>query len=207
MPHKSLLQECPTRVSYKSAPQECPIRVPHKSLLQECPTRVSYKSAPQECPPRAPYKSVPQRQVGHTSSLQNETSVSYETSSKSHMSSLENERFVRDFLENSRFKSPKRAFRMRLPPKATRQVSKNLPNERFVGDFLKNSHVKVCKTSVFRTRLPPKVKYSQGQVVGRDSYAYYWRFSGTICDFHKVAREGVLVEEGAVSRRGKKGII
>ena len=46
---KSVLQECPTRVSYKSD-QECPRRVSHKSVLQECPTRVSYKSVPQECP-------------------------------------------------------------------------------------------------------------------------------------------------------------
>ena len=53
------------------------------------------------------------------------TSVSYETSSKSHASSLKkNERFVRDFLQNSHVKSPKRAFRTRLPPKVTCQVPK-----------------------------------------------------------------------------------
>ena len=52
------------------------------------------------------------------------TSVSYETSSKSPASSLQNERFVRDFLQKSHVKSPKRAFRTRLPPKVTRQVSK-----------------------------------------------------------------------------------
>ena len=58
--------------------------------------------------------------------------------------------------------SQKRAFRTRLPPKVTRQVSKTSvsyetsskshmsspQNERFVRDFLKNSHVKVCKTNV-----------------------------------------------------------
>ena len=90
------------------------------------------------------------------------TSVSYETSSKSHASSLKNEHFVRDFLQKSHVKSQKRAFPTRLPPKVTRQVSKTsvsfetsskshtsrLQNERFVRDFLKNSHVKVCKTSV-----------------------------------------------------------
>ena len=90
-------------------------------------------------------------------------SVSYETSSKSHASRLQDERFVRDFLQKSRVKSPKRAFHTRLPPKVTRQVSKtsvsyetsskshvsSLQNyERFVRDFLRNSHVKVCKTSV-----------------------------------------------------------
>ena len=52
------------------------------------------------------------------------TSVSYETSSKSHASSLKNERFLRDFLQKSHVKSPKRAFRTRLPPKVTCQVPK-----------------------------------------------------------------------------------
>ena len=56
------------------------------------------------------------------------TSVSYETSSKSHAPSLKNERFVRDFLQKSHVKS--------------------LQNERFVRDFLQKSHVKVCKTNV-----------------------------------------------------------
>ena len=81
-----------------------------------------------------------------------------------------------NFLQKSRAQSPKRAFRTRLPPKVTCQVSKtsvsyetaskshtstsvsyetssksrasSLEDERFVRDFLKNSHVKVCKTSV-----------------------------------------------------------
>ena len=75
------------------------------------------------------------------------TSVSCETSSKSHVSSLQNERFVRDslqrshvksrfvrdFLQMSRVKSPKRAFRTRLPPKLTCQ---SLQGEHFVRDFL-----------------------------------------------------------------------
>ena len=64
------------------------------------------------------------------------TSISYETSSKSHTSSLQNERFVRDFLKKSHVKSPKRAFRTRLPQKLTRQ---SLQNERFVRDFLRKS--------------------------------------------------------------------
>ena len=62
----SVLQECPTRVShksvpqesYKTVPQECPTRVSHKSVLQKCPTRVSRKSVPQECPIRVSHKSV-----------------------------------------------------------------------------------------------------------------------------------------------------
>ena len=64
------------------------------------------------------------------------TSVSHETSSKSHTSSLQNERFVRDFLKKSHVKSPKRAFRTRLPQKLTRQ---SLQTERFVRDFLQKS--------------------------------------------------------------------
>ena len=112
-----------------------------------------------------------------TQSARSHARVSYKTSSKSHASRLQDERFVRDFLQRSRVKSPKRAFRTRLtpkvkaarrafrtrlPPKVTHQVSKtsvsretsskshtsSLQNERFVRDFLKNSHVKVCKTSV-----------------------------------------------------------
>ena len=87
---------------------------------------------------------------------------SYETSSKSHAARLQDERFVRDFLQKSRVNSQKRAFLTRLPPKVTRQVSKTSvsyetsskshmsspQNERFARDFLKNSHVKVCKTNV-----------------------------------------------------------
>ena len=45
------------------------------------------------------------------------TSASYETPSKSEAPSLQNARFVRDFLQKSSAKSPKRAFRTRLPPK------------------------------------------------------------------------------------------
>ena len=61
--------------------------------------------------------------------------------------------FVRDFLQKSHVKSPKRAFRTRLPPKVTCQVSKtsvsyetsskshvsSLQNERVVRDFLQKS--------------------------------------------------------------------
>ena len=90
-----------------------------------------------------------------------------------HAARLQDERFVRDFLQKSRVKSQKRAFRTRLPPKVTRQVSKtsvsyetsskshasSLKNEhfvRFVRDFLKKSHVKSPKRTL-RTRLPQKL--------------------------------------------------
>ena len=55
------------------------------------------------------------------------TSVSYETSSKTKASSLQNERFARDFLQKSRA---------------------SLQNKRFVRDFLQKSHVKVSKTNI-----------------------------------------------------------
>ena len=52
------------------------------------------------------------------------TSVSYETSSKIHSSSLQNKRFARDFLKTSHLKSAKQAFRTRPPPTVTHQVCK-----------------------------------------------------------------------------------
>ena len=71
--YKSVPQECPTRVSQKSVPQECPTGVSHKSVAEECPTRVSYKSVLQECPTRVSHKSVLQEcptRVTHKSVLQ-----------------------------------------------------------------------------------------------------------------------------------------
>ena len=59
MSHKTVLQECPTRVSHNSDRQEYPTRVSSKSVPQDCFTRVSYKSALQECPITVSYKSVP----------------------------------------------------------------------------------------------------------------------------------------------------
>ena len=66
------------------------------------------------------------------------SSVSYETSSKSHTSSLQNERFVRDFLKKSHIKSPKRAF-----------------------ETSSKTHTSKSAKRAFRTRLPPKVKRKQ----------------------------------------------
>ena len=56
--------------------------------------------------------------------------------SHSNTSSLQNERFVGDFLQKSHVKSPRRAFRTRLAQKLTCQ---SLQNERFVRDFLQKS--------------------------------------------------------------------
>ena len=59
---------------------------------------------------------------------------SYETSSKSHAARLQDELFVRDFLQKSRVKSQKRAFRTKLPPKVTQEFPtrvshKSVPQE------------------------------------------------------------------------------
>ena len=59
LPSKSVVQS-PTS---KSAPQECLTRLSyktHKSLLQECPTKVSDHGVVQECPTRVSHNSVPQ---------------------------------------------------------------------------------------------------------------------------------------------------
>ena len=82
------------------------------------------------------------------------TSVSYETSSKSHTSSLQNERFVRDFLQTSHCEAARRAFRTRLPPKVTRQVSKTSVSH----ETSSKSHMSKSAKRTFRTRLPPKVQ-------------------------------------------------
>ena len=82
------------------------------------------------------------------------TSVSSKTSSKSHTSSLQNERFVRDFLQKSHVKSPKRVLRTRLPQKVTRQVSKTSVSY----ETSSKTHMSKSAKRAFRTRLPPKVK-------------------------------------------------
>ena len=63
-------------------------------------------------------------------------SVSYETSSKSHV------------------QSPKRAFRTRLPPTVTRQVSKTSVSY----ETSSKTHMSKSARRAFRARLPPKVK-------------------------------------------------
>ena len=80
-------------------------------------------------------------------------SVSYETSSKSHASRLQDERFARDFLLKSRVKSPKRSVSYETSSKSH---TSSLQNERFVRDFLQKSRVNSPKRA-FRTRLPQKL--------------------------------------------------
>ena len=84
--------------------------------------------------------------------------------SKSQPSRLQNERFVRDFLQNSRVNAPKRAFCTRLPqthacrrppPKVTRPVSKTTVSY----ETSSKSHMSKSPKQAFRMRLPPKVKW------------------------------------------------
>ena len=70
------------------------------------------------------------------------------------MSSLQSERFVRDFLQKSHVKYPKRALRTRLPPKVTCQVSKTSVSY----ETSSKTHVSKSLKRAFRVRLPPKVK-------------------------------------------------
>ena len=95
------------------------------------------------------------------------TNVLCEASSKFHRTSFQNERFVRGFLEISKNKLPKRAFRARLPQIFTEQASKtnvsretsckfhrtSFQNERFVRGFFEISKNKLPKRA-FRARLP-----------------------------------------------------
>ena len=122
----------------------------------------------------------------HTSSLQSErfarlppkftrqpskTRVSYdETSSKTHASSLQNKRFVRDFLQKSRVNPPKRAFRTRLRQKLalrvckasvsyeTSSVTRQSSKTSVSYETASKSHMAKSPKRAFRTRLPPKVK-------------------------------------------------
>ena len=79
----------------------------------------------------------------------------------SRASSLQNERFVRDFLQKSHVKSPKRAFRRRLPQELTCQ---SLPNERFVRDFLRQAEAPIgaqaALPSSFAIPAPPNNTHS-----------------------------------------------
>ena len=86
--------------------------------------------------------------VTHQSS---KTSISYETSSKTHTSSLQNKCFIRDFLQKSRVKSPKRAFRTRRPPKLTRQ---NLQNEHYQAGSTIGAHTSSSPAKHFRDSSP-----------------------------------------------------
>ena len=60
----------------------------------------------------------------------------------------------RAFLQKSRVQSPKRAFRARLPPTVTRQVSKTSISY----ETSSKTHMSKSARRGFRTRLPPKVK-------------------------------------------------
>ena len=78
---------------------------------------------------------------------------SYETSSKSHTSSLQNERFVRDFLQKSHVKSLKGAFRTRLPPK----VKQKHPSEHTHHAALPSSFASPAPPNNTRSHANPTV--------------------------------------------------
>ena len=92
--------------------------------------------------------------MGHSCRAHSSYETSSKTSSKSHASSLKNERFARDFLQKSHVKSPKRAFRTRLPPKVTCQV----PKTSVSYETSSKTHMSKSAKRTFRTRLPPKVQ-------------------------------------------------
>ena len=119
-----------------------------KVVLQS--RQFSASSSHVKSPKRAFRTRLPQKLTRQVS----KTSVWYETSSKTHRSSLQKEHFVRDFLQNSHVKSPKRAFRTRLPQKVTRQVSKTSVS----NETSSKTHTSKSAKRAFRTRLPPKAK-------------------------------------------------
>ena len=95
------------------------------------------------------------------------TIVSRDASDHFHRKSFQNDRFVRGFLEISKKRLPKRAFRARLPQNFTEQASKtnvlceasskfhrtSFQNKRFVRGFLEISQNNLPKRA-FRARLP-----------------------------------------------------
>ena len=105
--------------------------------------------------------------VLQSSTKASKTSISCEASSTFQGTSFQNEHFVRDFLNFSKNKLPKRVFRARLPQLFKRQASKtsisceasatfqgtSFQNEHFVRGFLNFSRNKLPKRA-FRARLP-----------------------------------------------------
>ena len=94
-----------------------------------------------------------------------------ETSFKNEALKLQNEAFLRDFLQNWSFEAPKRSFSARLPSKLKLRSSKTkhfcetsfknealkLQNEAFLRDFLQKWSFEAQKRS-FSARLPSKLK-------------------------------------------------
>ena len=106
------------------------------------------------------------------------TSISCEASSTFQGTSFQNEHFVRGFLNFSKNKLPKRAFRARLPQLFKEQASKtsisceasatfqatSFQNEHFVRGFLNFSRNKLPKRA-FRARLPQLFKEQASKVL------------------------------------------
>ena len=87
------------------------------------------------------------------------TSISSEISSKSHTSNLENEHFVRGFLQKVMRQVSKTTVSYEISSKSH---TSSLQNKHFIGDFLQKSYIKSPKL-LFRTRLPQKFIYQSLQ--------------------------------------------
>ena len=128
------------------------------------------------------------------------TSISCETSSTFQRTSFQNEYFVRGFLNFSRNKLPKRAFRARLPQLVKEQASKtsisceasltfqrtSFQNEHFVRGFLNFSKNELPKRA-FRARLPQlfKEQASKTSISCETSFKFH-TFNSKIDDFVRV---------------------
>ena len=144
---------------------DCPWYLVHKScfaMSEEVKPTVEVESQSQV------QQILPDNQLSTKAS---KTSISCEASSTFQGTSFQNEHFVRDFLNFSKNKLPKRVFRARLPQLFKRQASKtsiscetsatfqatSFQNEHFVRDFLDFSKNKLSKRA-FRARLPQLFK-------------------------------------------------
>ena len=149
---KSVLQECPTRVSDKSVSHKSDLQenstagVSHESVLREYPTRVTHKSVPQKCPRSVSHESVPQ---------ESSTRVSYKS-----------------FLQGipTRVLCPTGVFRKSVPQECPRVSHKRVLQECFascpakVGVIQQCPAKSGCHTTVPHPReYPAKLTHKNGQ--------------------------------------------
>ena len=120
------------------------------------------------------------------------TIVSCEASSKFHSTSFQNDRFVRGFLEISKNKLPKRAFRAMLLTIFTAQARKtsvsrdasdhfhrkSFQNDRFVRGFLEISKNKLPKRA-FRAMLPTIPEYALLKRLNTKRFFQQWAYKST----------------------------
>ena len=137
MPHKSVQQECLTRLSHKSVPEECPARVSHKS--EECHARESHKSDAQSIQyseilstkvSRVSDKSVPQECSARVSRV-SRASVPQECLTRAHEIVLQEcvpQEFCTSVAHNKTRVSPTRVCHKSVPQECpTRASRQSLP--------------------------------------------------------------------------------